>query len=378
MAKETVKSIVVINQDSGYLMIDILNKFCDIGYKCYLVTGRLVERETSLNKKVIVKKIIRYNRSSDSGRVFTWVIGSLQILLYIIFKFRKKNLLIVSNPPFAPILPFFRRNFSLFIFDLYPDAMIEFGILRENSVIIKIWEKLNRIVYNKAERILTLTPSMSSALEKYVTAGKIQEVALWTNNEFLKPVAKGSNSFIERHSLENKFIILYSGNLGRAYNYELIIDIASRTKDEKIMFVIISGGPEESRKRAEQVKLKNCLFLPLQEVEMLPYSLSSADLAIVTLNKEATRIGIPSKFFNFLSVGAPVLCIADQDSDLARLVESYKAGRSFNPDQIDEIMKFIDEISHDKQMRESYSRNSLSASGFHTVKNVEDITGFYV
>jgi len=378
LAKETLKRIVVINQDSGYLMVDILNRFCDAGYKCYLVTGRLVERETSLNKKVIVKKIIKYNRSSDSKRVLTWAIGSLQIFLHILFGFRKANLLIVSNPPLAPILPFFRKNFSLLIFDLYPDAMIEFGILRGNSVLVRIWEKLNRVVYRKAERIFTLTPSMSGALEKYAPAGKIKEIALWTNNEFLKPVAKDSNPFIKLYNLENKFIILYSGNLGRAHNYELIIDLASRTSDEKIMYVIISGSPEESRKRAEKMKLNNCLFLPLQDVEMLPFSLSSADLAIVTMSDKATKIGIPSKFFNFLSVGAPVLCIADPDSDLSRLVESYKSGRSFIPGQFDEIIRFIDDISHDKQKWEYYSSNSLRASGFHTVRNVESITGFYV
>jgi hypothetical protein len=77
-------------------------------------------------------------------------------------------------------------------------------------------------------------------------------------------------------------------------------------------------------------------------------------------------------------VGAPVLCVADPDSDLSHLVERYEAGRSFIPEQIDEIIRFIDEIASDRQKWEYYSRNSLSASGFHTVKNVEDITSLYV
>jgi len=370
--------ICFINQDSGYLMVDILNSFCSMGYECSLVAGRIVERETKLNPGVRVKKVIRYNRGSNLKRLLSWFIASIQIFSYIVFCARDSHLFIVSNPPFATLLPFFRRNYSLMIFDLYPDALVEFGIIGKDSFVNRRWASANTKVYNKADRIYTLTRGMSKALERYVLPGKITQVPLWTNNNFLKPIPKAENRFIKDHHLEGKFLVVYSGNFGRAHYFDLIIEIASRINDESIEFVIISGSPEDSKEREKKYGMKNCLFLPLQQVMALPMSLASADLAVVTLSENAASLGIPSKFFNFLSVGAPVLCISGKESELSEMVTEYNVGRAFTPPEIDDIVQFITNLSIDRHLCEFYRKNSLAASKFHTEKNIGFITKYYV
>ena len=79
------KKIVFINQDSGYLMIDIVNAHVAKGYECVLITGRLVERNSKLSESVKVKRIIAYNRSSTFRRLFTWSFGFLQIFIISLF-----------------------------------------------------------------------------------------------------------------------------------------------------------------------------------------------------------------------------------------------------------------------------------------------------
>lgn len=359
-------------------MVDLLNSFCSMGYECTLVAGRIVERETRLNPEVRVKKVTRYNRGSKLKRLISWCIGSIQIFIYILFCSRDNHLLIMSNPPFAPLLPFFRRNFSLMIFDLFPDALVEFGITGKNSLINRLWAGANKKVYKNADRIFTLSMGMSKALEKYVIPEKITLVPLWTNNNFLKPIPKSENWFITKHKLDNKFLVLYSGNFGRAHHFNLLIEIASRVSNENIKFVIISGNPEESKEREKKYGMNNCLFLPLQDVTTLPMSLASADLAVVTLSENAANLGIPSKFFNLLSVGAPVLCIAGKESELSRMVINYNVGKSFIPLEIDDAIKFINDLSFNRQLCEYYSENSLAASKLHTEKNIEFITMYYV
>lgn len=359
-------------------MVDILNSFCSMGYECSLVAGRIVERETKLNPGVRVKKVIRYNRGSNLKRLVSWFIASIQIFSYIVFYARDSHMFIVSNPPFATLLPFFRRNFSLMIFDLYPDALVEFGIIGKDSFVNRRWASANTKVYKNADRIFTLTRGMSKALERYVLPGKITQVPLWTNNSFLRPIPKAENRFIKDHHLEGKFLVVYSGNFGRAHYFDLIIEIASRINDESIEFVIISGNSEDSKEREKKYGMKNCLFLPLQEVMTLPMSLASADLAVVTLSENATSLGIPSKFFNFLSVGAPVLCISGKESELSEMVTEYNVGRAFTPPEIDEIVRFITNLSIDKNKCEFYRKNSLSASKLHTEKNIGFITRYYV
>ena len=142
------KRIVFINQDSGYLMIDIITEYVNKGYDCILFTGRLVERNRKLPQSVKIEKIIRYRRTSKLYRLFTWSIGFIQILTKLLIKYPSDELFIVSNPPLAPLLPLFLQNqFSLLIFDIYPDVLVELGYSAPTSAIVLLWQKLNRKIY---------------------------------------------------------------------------------------------------------------------------------------------------------------------------------------------------------------------------------------
>ena len=151
------KQIVIVNQDSGYLMIDIANSYVGKGYQTVLVAGRLVERDVKLSNGVQIEKIIRYNRTSNVKRFYTWIVGTIQILLVLRKKkYRNSEFLFVSNPPLAPLLSIFLENrFSVLVFDLYPDAFVDYGFLKEKSWFIQWWGQLNRKAYHKALKIFT-------------------------------------------------------------------------------------------------------------------------------------------------------------------------------------------------------------------------------
>lgn len=375
------KEITIINQDSGYLMIDIANDYVRKGYNTNLIAGRIVERDILLDERVRVVKIMRYNRSSNFRRLLSWFVATIQIWLSLLFRFRKSHLLIVSNPPLAPLLPLLLPNkFSLLIFDLFPDALAEYGFVKKKSFVIKLWSKANKKVYAKARKIYTLTKGMRQAMAKYIEQGKIDVVPLWTNNLFLKPVPKSDNHFIKQHGLEGKFVVLYSGNFGYAHQVDLIIDLAAKINDPKIMFVLVGGGHTEAKLKNRLVKenIANCIILPWQEVNMLPHSLSSADLSIVTLSESATTLAIPSKVFNYMSVGSPILGITGAESDLEKLIQDYELGESFVAAEAEQIINFIKELSQNSLLAETYRSNSFKATQYHTAKNVELITQFDV
>jgi hypothetical protein len=185
------KKIVIINQDSGYLMVDIANNFHNKGYECAIIAGRVVERDNLLHPSIEVRNIKRYDRTSNLRRVISWVTGAIQIFFITVFRYRKAHLLIVSNPPFATLLPLFLRNeFSLLVFDLFPDALVEFGIVKDRSLLSRAWRWGNRKVYKRAAHIFTLTPGMKKALSKYVDEERIEITPLWTSNNFIRPIPK--------------------------------------------------------------------------------------------------------------------------------------------------------------------------------------------
>ena len=355
-------------------MVDIVNAYASQGFICTLITGLLVTRSQPLHPQVSIRKILTYNRNNSFNRLITWGFGSLQILILTFTKYRKSHLFIVSNPPFAPLLPLLLNNsFDLLIFDIYPDALIELQYLKDSSAIIKIWKKANKLIFKKADRIFTLTNGMKNVLKQYTFEKKITVAPLWSDNEFLKPISSSNNPFIKQYGLADKFIVLYSGNIGIAGGVDIILDMAQRIHNKNIIFVIIGSGARkaELENRVSKEKILNCLLLPWQDVSQLPYTLSAANLAVVTLGKGASRLAIPSKLFSLLSVGAPILGITQKESDLRQLIEDHEIGSCFGPDQISETVAFINNLANNPEYCRKLSNNAILASRSYTKNNAK-------
>lgn len=363
--KEKLAKVVFINQDSGYLMIDIINSYAECGYSCILITGRLVERNTPLQDTVKVDQIIRYDRTTILRRILTWVIGFIQIWLKVTFKYRKYGLFIVSNPPIAPLLPLIVKNpFQLLIFDVYPDVLVYSGYLSESSILIRLWKKSNLNVFAKSKTIFTISESMAQVLQTYSIYKKVEIVPIWTDNTFLKPVDPLSNPFLQKHKLTGKFIVMYSGNIGLSGDADILIEIASEIKRDDIFFLIIGEGAKKEAiiNKTKALDLKNLLILPWQSIDELPFSLSSASLAVVFSSSRTSKLAVPSKLYNFLSVGAPLLCLTSNGSEVDNLTKKYEFGRSFEPDDINGIINFINAIADDIELHNVMKLNSLRAS----------------
>jgi len=112
-------------------------------------------------------------------------------------------------------------------------------------------------------------------------------------------------------------------------------------------------------------------MLPFQPESELLFSLSGSDLSVIILNEKSTNISVPSKTYNLLAVGSPLLCITSPESELAELVRKYNNGKTFEASDIEGIVQFILEMNQDKEILQQYSKNSLKASSDFTVKNAE-------
>jgi hypothetical protein len=370
------KKIAILNQDSGYLMIDLANNFVEKGFDAAFVTGRLVTRSKNIHPKVKLFKIIKYNRSTTLLRLLTWIIGFFQIIYHVYFNLRKHHLLIVSNPPISFFITFLTpNNYSLLVYDVYPDVLAETGIISSKGKIYKLWVKANLVIYKKAENVFTLTQSMAKIVKKYRSNGKLQIVPIWTDNENLTYVPKIKNPFCLKHDLTDKFVVLYSGNLGSTSDIDVLLELALITKYKEIIFLIIGDGINKKNliKKSQQLKLENCIFLPLQSTDTLKYSFSSADIAVVSLGNSVSNLGIPSKFFNYLSVGAPIMGIASKTSDLNNMISIHGVGACFEPQQKEEMISFIELNLKNKDIVLEYRKNATIASKLFSSDNSNNI-----
>ncbi len=367
---------IFIVQVTRQLSIDIINAFVNEGAEIELVTGSVEPNYAKLDSRVKVKYYNRYDNTSTFKRMFTWLVFTFFTFFYVLIRSRKKELILISTPPFIFFIgSFFKRirgqKYHLIIWDLYPDVLVNFGVAKKGSFIIKIWSSMNRRCFDNANSLFTLGKHLQNAVKTYTTKDVVI-IPNWVNANFVKPVDRAENPFAKTHGLANKLVVMYSGNMGLTHDIESIVLAAEILKtDERIHFVLIGEGAKRAKIESmlKDKGLKNVLMLPYQDKEMLPYSLTSADIGVVTLSHGAESISVPSKTYYTLAAGSAVLALAAKESELGVLVEEYKCGKVFDMAPIQEIADFILEQLEDRYCLEQLKKNARAASFDFTPAN---------
>ena len=368
-------TIVILDQASGYLQIDMLEALSLRYDKCVIIAGTIIERETKLPDNVVWHKVIKYKKSSFPKRIITWLLCSFQMYWIIKTKYRKARVIAITNPPLTPFVSLLARvHFDVLIYDLYPDTFVNYKIISWKNPVTKFWVYLTKSALSKANRVFTITQGLAREIEKY-TDKKIEIVPIWTNNQFFSKIEKNQNQFLNIHTdLKDKFIISYSGNLGKTHPIEKILDLADRFRQHNLIeFVIIGGGYKFELIKNEIVlrKLPNVKLLPWQDIQLLPHVLQAADVNVVTLDSDAANLSIPSKTFNLFSSGRPILAICSSNSSLSILLNETNSGRAFNDTQIDEMASYISDLKDSKTLHNKYASNAIMASELFTKKNAK-------
>ena len=369
------KSIVFINQSSGYLMIDIINAHAPYYDELVLLTGFLNPRETELNPKVKIKYLKRYKRSSNLMKFYSWFLFHFQSSYYIFFKHRNSKLFFVSNPPIN-VLTFkiTKREYAYLIYDMYPQALEKNNLLSTSSLIYKYWIHLNRRMYNNSKYIYTLSEGMKNMLHYIKNPSKVKIVPIWTNSSFFIDIPRKENIFINNNQLDSKFIVGYSGNLGKTHPVEKIIQIAEFLKETSdIQFLIIGDGEKKMRlqKIQQKKKLPNLKILDFQTTKLFPHVLAAMHIGIVTLEKKSSDLSMPSKTFDLMSAGKPILSIASNESELANIISQEKIGKNFDDNtSVEQIASFILSLKNNTELYKTFSENSHKTSLKYTSENV--------
>ncbi|MBL7889146.1 MAG: glycosyltransferase family 4 protein [Bacteroidia bacterium] len=367
---------IFIVQVTRQLLIDIINAFVKEGAEIELVTGSVEPNYATLDSRVKIKYFNRYDNTSTFKRMFTWSVFTFFTFFYVLFRSRKKELILISTPPFIFFIgSFFKRirghKYHLIIWDLYPDVLVNFGVAKKESFIIRTWSNMNRRCFDNSDSLFTLGKHLQDAVKAY-TSKEVVIIPNWVNADFVKPVGRSENPFVKAHGLEEKLVVMYSGNMGLTHDIESIVMAAELLKaNARIHFVLIGDGAKRAKVETmvKDKSLVNVLMLPYQDKEMLPYSLTSADIGVVTLSQGAESISVPSKTYYTLAAGSAVLALAAKESELGILVEEYKCGKVFDNATAQEIADYILLQLEDRYGLEQLKKNARAASFDFTPAN---------
>jgi glycosyltransferase involved in cell wall biosynthesis len=368
------KQIVIVNQAVNYLTIGIANELKKEYKDVSIITGSIHTQGEELDTEIKISRITKYSEGNIMLKIFNWILASVWIFSLLLLKYRKYEILYITNPPIAYFSSLFLSNkFSIIMWDVYPDILKVYNITNE-SVIYRVWAFLNKILFKKAFRIYSIGEKLSKIIANYVENDKVFQCNLWTvfDNKEIK-FDKG-NPFVKENNLDGKFVIQYSGNIGATHNIESLIYVAELLKtDSEILIQIIGRGTNKSfyEKLVNEKKLNNIEILPFQSDEMFPYSLAAADVGVVVLDNRVSSGSVPSKTYNLMRASKPILYIASQESELYIYSEKFNNGKCFDNSNIDAISEFLLSLKSNKKYYELLSQNSLTASKFFQRSNAK-------
>ena len=278
---------------------------------------------------------------------------SAAMLLEVILRVRRGDLVIVvTNPPTLPLVVRMACRLRgarciLLVHDVYPEVLGATGMLRRESIAYRILDRFSRLLYRGFDRVVVIGRDMQELVAQKTghPQADLPIITNWGDPRAIVP-SEGTNPFRERHGLGGKFVVQYGGNIGRTHGVDALLGAAKAlAEDRSIHFLVIGEG---ARKRAiedaiTRISLPNITLLSSVPRNELSLALSAAEVALITLVPGMRGVSVPSRMYNILAAGKPIIAMADEGSELALVVREEQVGWVIPPADVDALVRTIHE-----------------------------------
>ncbi|MGU8570934.1 glycosyltransferase family 4 protein [Clostridium perfringens] len=356
------------------ILTELAEDFVEYGLEVDVLTTKNAYREEKqdlrkyeIYRGINIKRVFSTegNRDSKIGRLLNYITFTTSVFFNLLFKKNYDKILFVSNPPLVPFIGYLikklrGKNYIYLVHDIYPDVAEKLGVIKKGSIISKVMNYMNKKIYTNAERIIALGKDMKSVIvDKGVDEEKIEIVTNWADSRvnYEKEVDK---NFYKKYRLENKFNILYTGNISKVHAIDTIVEVAKILKNEEdIMFTFVGDG----NRKQDLIKLKDMEDLRNIQLENYMFGeeynnlLNCANLFITTLQQGIEGLGVPSKTYTYMSVAKPLIAIMSENSEIGSMVNQYNLGKQFNNKEYHKIAEFILELKNSNELYNEISKN---------------------
>jgi len=329
---------------SGQVLTDLAVSLARTGHQVTVVTGangyddtqrRFPRREIWNNIEIKRVPAVRLGKESRWRRAVDF--GSFLTLCALRLATLRRHDVVVAmtSPPLISVLGALfasvrRGRLVVWVMDLNPDEAIAAGWLRSASHTTRLLQRLLDFSLRRAATVVVLDRFMRDRiLARGIEPVKVTTIPPWSHDDDVRFDTQGRERFRSRHGLAEKFVVMYAGNHSPCHPLDTLLHAARELRThEAIMFAFVGGGSEVGKVRrfAEGHRLANVVQLPYQPLSDLGATLSAADLHAVALGDPFVGIVHPSKIYNILRVGGPVLYIGPPESHIADLAARLPAG----------------------------------------------------
>ncbi len=271
------------------------------------------------------------------------------------------DIALIYSPPLPLALAggiyhrWYRTPFVLNVQDLYPQTVVDLGLLR-NPVAIKAAERLESTAYRLAKGIVVHSPGNQDFLvqRKRIPAEKVRVVYNWVDLERIRPGVK-ENGFRQEHGLTGRFVVSFAGLMGYAQDLTTVIVAAESLQHRpQIVFLLVGEGVREAHWRALVAArgLRNVLFLPMQPKESYARLLAASDVCLVPLAPELRTPVVPGKLQSIMASGRPVIATLHLGGDAKKIIEQAQCGYALEPGDVRGFCDAVLQLYQDRGLAE--------------------------
>lgn len=299
------------------------------------------------------------------ARAWDWFDFGLGALWRILGHVRRGDtLVLLTDPPLlaavaAPLAHCGGAKVIHYVQDVYPELPEVLNGTRGLGLIRALRDR----AWRKSDACVVLGSDMAALVRsRGVTPARIHIIPNWAPQGLTPASHEAIAAIRQRWGFSQKFVVAYSGNLGRVHDLEPIITVATTLRQNPdLVFLFVGDGAQRPALEAQvkQSGLGNIHFLPHQPRETLAASLGAADVHLVTLRAGCEALVFPSKLYGIAAIGRPVLFIGPIESELARQVNDTGLGRAFGRADITGITQTLLAWQHQPSVIAECSRQSL-------------------
>jgi glycosyltransferase involved in cell wall biosynthesis len=306
-------------------------------------------------------------------RVLNILSITLSFLVNAIRRFRPGDcVLVVTNPPTVPaviaIASYLRRcRCILIVHDVYPEALIAAGVFRKRSILANTVGWIANILYRQMDRIVVLGRDMASLIEKRLPAGGRRTVSIpnWADLGLVRPMPRKDNRLLLDLGLTSKFVLQYSGNIGRTHGIEQLVNCSERFLEDPsthFLFIGFGGKKDWLEQSIKERQITNTTLIDYLPRSDLPVSLNACDVAIISFLEGMAGVSVPSRMYNIMAAGKPIIAMADSNSELALVIEEENIGWLVSPGDVDGLCGVIIEAKSNAGLLAEMGRRARKAA----------------
>ena len=348
-------SLLFVNQHyapdvaaTGQCLADLAEYLVDVGYQVDVLAGHTrydagqVEAPAhEIRNGVRVRRVAttHFGRRTHLGRVVDYASFYLAVLARLLFGRRYDGVVFLTTPPLIALAgriarAFRGQRYGIWSMDLHPEAEIAAGMVAERSVAGRLLAWLDARAYRGADFVVDLGAYMRDrVLRKGVSAARSHTVNIWGGRLEL-PVTNGANPLTRRLELENRFVVMYSGNAGIVHDFGAIFEAMQELRDDpRIFFLFVGDGPRrrEVEAFARREGIRNFAYRDYFPRDFLRYSLSIADVHLISLRAQFVGISVPSKLYGAMASARPILFVGPDRCETADAVREVRCGVIIDP-----------------------------------------------